>query len=625
MLDLLWPDQDLGLSLDEITCSPDDLDLRIALTAATATCPVCQLPSTFVHSHYPRTLCDLPLANHAVHLRLRVRRFFCRVGDCPRRVFAEQLGTLARPYAHRTTRMAASLRQIGLALGGQAGSRLAADLQLPTSRDTLLRFVRLTPDQPLLCSPPFLGVDDFCWRRGQTYGTILVDLQSGRVVDLLPDREAATFTAWLRTHPGAEIISRDRASAYSEGARIGAPNARQAADRFHVIRNLADALEEVLSRLRTELRQSVHQPIIQAPAPAPASASAPAMPTATNDCIKSPIDATVVPAVPAVPADKHPTTEAGSACISACIEVATIALIPAETTPASNTSTAAPRQTLQPKRSVAKAQQRTIALSQSRRRDRLARYEQVRRLHELGWTQKAIASQVNLAPKTIARWLRHDSFPERQEPAERRSKLDGHKAYIRERCAQGCWNAKQMWRELTEQQGYRGGRTRVRDFVAELRQEHCLSSAHGHGHGAATSGGVLGWQLPSSRELKWLMMKPVASLDNEQYELVREVCRQSKDVTLAYGLVTDFHELVRNRRGRELANWVELALASGVSEMESFARGVLRDFAAVYTGMELEWNNGPVEGNVNRLKLFKRQGYGRAKFDLLRKRLLHAS
>ncbi len=456
--------------------------------------------------------------------------------------------------------------------------------------------MRLTPDEPLLGSPRYLGVDDFCWRRGQTYGTILVDLESGRVIDLLPDRAAATFAAWLQQHPGAELISRDRASAYSEGAARGAPNARQAADRFHLLKNLGNALEELLSRLRSELRQNVQRPTISTTAAAPRDG-----------------DQQAVSAKP--PTDDLPPTTPGNCKIE---------IAHRNTQPTSSRTAVAPplvatsEPTRQPKRAL--SQQRPMALSQSRRSERLARYEEVCRLHELGWSQRAIAKQVNLVPKTVRRWLQQGRFPERQDPPARASKLDGYKVYIRTRCEQGCWNAKQIWQEITEQQGYRGGHTRVRDFVAELRKEPKLG-----GQEELPVASVLGWQLPSARELKWLLMKAVAELDDERYELVRELCRQSRDVTVAYGLITDFAELVRNRRASELNNWVELARASGVREMECFARGILRDFAAVYTGLELEWSNGVVEGHVNRLKLFKRQGYGRAKLDLLRKRLLHAS
>jgi transposase len=491
--------------------------------------------------------------------------------------------------------MAASLRQIGLALGGRAGSRLAAALQLPTSRDSILHFVRLTPDQARRCAPRYLGVDDFCWRRGQTYGTILVDLESGRAIDLLPDRAAASFAAWLRTHPGAEIISRDRASAYSEGACMGAPQARQAADRFHLLKNLADALEELLSRLRADLRHSVQEPLIP-----------PAGCAAMRDGTE-PLGADT-----AVMGAAQLITDLGSSNLEV------VATAPSRvggrptacgaTTPAREMAPAA----------LSAAQQHSLTLRQSRRGNRLACYEEVRRLHDLGWTQKAIGKQVNLAAKTIGRWLRHESFPERRT-AERKTKLDSHKLYIRERCAQGCWNAKQICLEITEQYGYRGGLTRVREFVAELRQEHQRHQAKG-----SPVGGTRGWQLPSSRALKWLLMKPAAKLKDAEYALVGELCQQSREVTVAYGLVTDFQDLVRQRRASELASWVELALASGVREMVSFARGVQRDFAAVFTGMELEWNNGPVEGHVKRLKLLKRQGYGRAKFDLLRKRVLHA-
>jgi transposase len=198
-------------------------------------------------------LADLPSHDRPVRLFLEVRRFYCANTDCCRRIFAERLPTVAAVHARTTVRLDQAHVTIGLALGGEGGARLATRLAMPTSADTLLRRIRraFLPRHPAV---RVLGVDDWAWRKGRCYGTIVCDLESGRPVDLLPDREAATLTTWLKGHPEVEVISRDRAGAYAQAAREGAPQARQVADRWHLLKNIREMLEGVLGRRRDRLQ-----------------------------------------------------------------------------------------------------------------------------------------------------------------------------------------------------------------------------------------------------------------------------------------------------------------------------------------------------------------------------------
>jgi transposase len=252
-------------------CQVDDttaqITLRVQSTQTRAPCPLCATPARRIHSDYGRTLADLPWAQYRVCLQLRVRTWFCRHRACRRRIFTERLPTIAAPWARRTLRLAQRLLALGRALGGKAGVQLGHAWDVVVSRNTLLRLLRQQP-APSFPTPRVLGVDDFALRKRHTYGTILVDLERRQPVALLPERTAEPVAQWLREHPGVEVIARDRSSAYAEGARQGAPNATQVADRFHVLQNLRETLDQVFTTQGPAL-DAVNAAMRQQPVPLP--------------------------------------------------------------------------------------------------------------------------------------------------------------------------------------------------------------------------------------------------------------------------------------------------------------------------------------------------------------------
>jgi transposase len=523
------------VGLEQILSAPDLMTIVVRACRSTAACPACSQVSDRVHSRYVRTLADLPWQGVRVRFRLHTRRFFCDQSSCVRQTFSERLPDTAAPYARRTLRLNEALRLIGFALGGEAGSRLAQRLSLFVSPATLLRRVRQSALPPS-ATPRVLGVDDWAWKRGHRYGTILVDLQTHRVVDLLPVRSAEALAEWLEAHPGVEIISRDRAGGYAEGARLGAPQATQIADRWHLIRNLGEALTRCFEQHASDL-QAAWNEVVQ---PAPP--------------IASPVTASAI---------SRPLNQAE-------------------------------------------------LMRQQRRLRRLRRYEQVLALRQGGATQDEIAQQLSIDVKTIRRYLRVGAFPE-MAARRRATGVDRWMPYLEQRWAEGCHNAAQLWREIQEQ-GFRGCQTTIRQWMARLRGPSLPSQ---------DKKDALRRQVPpSARQTTWLLLHQDGPRTSEQQSYCEILLHRSPDLARVTELVHQFQELCLRRSEESLEVWLAAAQQTG---LRSFALGIERDRAAIEATLQLPWSNGPVEGQVHRLKLIKRQAYGRAGFALLKQRVLQAA
>jgi transposase/predicted transcriptional regulator len=519
--------------------------------AGQACCPECGSPSARVHGGYSRMMADGAVGGRPVLIILAVRRFRCPDRLCAKVTFAEQAEGLTVRYRRRSVPLLGMLAGFGLELGGRAAARLAGALGVPVHSSTVLRLVMALPDPPVTAAPAVTGVDDFALRKGHVYGTVVADAESGDVTGLLPDREAGTLEAWLKAHPGAEVICRDRAGAYAEGAAAGAPGAVQVADRWHLWHNLGEYAEKAVVAHRGCL------------------AGTPDGPAAAGE------DAPVGQLPDAAPAVASPPGPDG--LLDVC------------------------------------GRERALV---SRTRERHAA---VHELLQAGRSQREAAEILGLSPRTVSRFARErDAAGLLVRATSRESKLDPFKPWIDRLLNEGLTSAVALHAEMAATLGWTGSLRAVQRYVRQFRAADGRTRA-----GRTTRPAPAAPPVPKTRQItRWLLSRP-GSLDAEDQAQLTAVTAACPHLDALAGHIRSFAEMMTRRQGLlALEGWLTAVEASDQPQLHSFATGIRRDQQAVTAGLALPFSSAAMEGNVNKIKMIKRQMYGRAGFALLRKRVI---
>ncbi|MEO3978112.1 ISL3 family transposase [Streptomyces sp. CAU 1734] len=510
--------------VEEVTADGGTMVLTARTVTLEASCPGCGEVSGRIHGGYRRRLADLAVAGREVVIDLAVRRFRCPAAACGRRTFVEQIAGLTERFARRTPALRLALERIALALAGRPAARLAAHLSIPLSANSLLRLIRRLPDKNLSAAPRVIGVDDFALKKGHVYGTIIMDMETGERVDVLPDRTSQTLAAWLADHPGAEIVCRDRASAYAEAVRTACPDAIQVADRHHLWMNLCEAVEKCVA--------------------------------AHRGCLPEPAGEAAATPVPDGPNPEAPAAPEGRRAIK-----------------------------------------------------RRERHAAVHDLHDKGVQIQVIAEILGLDRKTVRRYAHAATPADASLATGSRSygQIHAYTPYLHKRWNEGCTDAARLHAEITER-GYLGSKRTVRRHLQQIRAD---------GTPAPDKPREL-----TVRKATWLITTHPDKISESKGLKIKSLLARCPELAAVADCVHAFAQMMTERRGEELGQWLTDIENAGLAPLRSLARGLRQDFDAVTAGLTLEWNSGPVEGNVNRVKRIKRDGYGRAGFDLLRRQIL---
>ena len=503
-----------GLRIDEVRRVGSRVVVTTQNRSSVSACPACGCSSSRVHSRYRRRVADLPAHGHEVAIEIVVRRFRCAEVSCRQRIFAERVANRGiPPFARRTERLDAVVHHCGLALGGRPAARLARRLMLPVSRDTLLRTVRRRTGATTASGLRRIGVDDWAWRKGMRYGTLICDLDRRCIVDLLPDREPGTVAAWLTSHTGLEIVARDRGGGYARAAAHGAPQARQVADRWHLMENASAAFLSAVRRCMSTIRKVVG------------------------------------------------------------VTVVDVALLTSA--------------------------ERLQYDGYCRRREAA---DAIRALARAGTSIKEIARRTDRSRNHVREVLRGG---DRDVFRSRMTILAPYLEALEAEWNEGCRRGAELWRRIRAV-GYPGSIRVVTEWTTRRRR-------------AETVGGLGLGRVPSARRLARLLTVDRDSLSKADAMIVAAIEKDVPSLVVARSLLRRFQTMLRAKATEDLTAWIA---AARESHLASFATGVAADRDAIAAALAEPWSNGQTEGQITKLKLVKRQMYGRANLDLLRARLV---
>lgn len=531
--DLLLPSK-LDLTLFNYEVLPAQVNLEVFSNSCSSICPQCGYSSSKIHSYYYRNIGDLPSGGRTVRIKLQVGKYFCKNSDCNRKIFTERFTSDLVSYGRRFERLNEVLTFCGLELGGNSSKRQSEYYGVSVSASTILRLIKKREILPIN-QPKVIGVDDWAFKKRLKYGTIIVDLENHQVIDLLPDREAATLATWLVKYPTVHVVSRDRSNTYASAITEGRPQAIQVADRWHILKNLTETLEKFLDTQRESIK-----------------------------------------AISIRMAQKS-EQKSSEIAVFENKEASTLVEMPIEK-----------------------------CISKSKYHDK---FYKVKELQAEGYGIRKIASLLKMSRNTIKKyWNRSDFIP---KTSYKRSNVLDFEDYLQKRWSEGQKSAKILYEEI-KQQGFRYSQRTVYDMVRKYPKSP----------NEPMPVSVKATYYSSKQLSIWLGIHQEDWSGNIPIDFLKQLLEDAPIIKKVRHLVFEFKRLMKDKQGDKLQEWCNKATELGIESFQSFVNSINKDFQAIYQAFVSEWSNGQVEGQVNRLKNIKRQMYGRASFELLRKRVV---
>ena len=507
-------------------------------------CPVCGGFSSSVHDYYTRKIQDLSVFQNSTIILLKTRKFKCNNPTCNRKVFSEQTSHLLR-YSRRTVRASKILDTLSIEVTGKLGSILSKQLLLPVSTSTVTR-IALRQPIPAIIQPKVLGVDDWAFRKGKSYGTILIDMETSKPIDLLPSRESLDLKDWLRKYPDIDIVTRDRASAYSSAVNEVCPDTVQIADRFHLLMNLSDALDKYFKSVRPEISSLIK--------------------SKTDEIIK--LSSDIVPSKEKAGDGEHLTANTGLG---------------------------------------------TIKLDQ-----RIEIFEKVKELQADEVSIKGISRVLGISRNTVRLYFIQKTLS--PKTSSKSTNIEIFTKYIVGRLNTNGYKIKDIIEEIIVL-GYNGGRTQAYCNIHTIKSEYKNTAMDFND----IQKNPIHYVKPlSSRSLaKYIGVCINDITDPNERTYMETIIENIPEIGIVRRLVRLFKNMISSGCGN-VKRWIEFIMNSKhkLPGLKTFANGISRDLKAVENGIRLPWSNGAVEGHVNRLKSIKRQMYGRAGFELLRRKVI---
>jgi transposase len=501
-------------------------------------CTNCAKYSYAIHGRYTRTIVDLAVFENKTILYLVTRKFKCKNLKCPQKVFSEQL-PYARKYARRTLRVSKTLELLSIELTCAQGSILSNTLMFPVSNSTLLRIAHKLP-LPQIKQPKVLGIDDWAYRKGVSYGTILIDMETSTPIDLLDSREGSELKTWLSKYPDVKIVTRDRASAYSSAVNQACPDAVQVADRFHLYMNLSDALDKYFKSIGSKIRDVVRGEIGE-----------------SSTC-----------------GVKH-------------------------------------EQANKPGQQVSNA---STAYNDSR----LLKFNQVKELQKKNTSNKRISKSLGMGRATVLLYKGLEALPPRERSTT--TNINSFTNHILEQLKIEGMKVKDIIKGI-KKAGFNGKDTQAYHHINRIKKEFKIEAL---GFKEVQQQPVKYTRLLSAREMvKYIDLEYDKIQDPYERNYIKTLVQNISEIHIVKKLVQLFKSMLKTGIGN-LQKWIQFIKKSKhkLYGLKSFANGLTRDFTAVQNGIKMKWSNGAVEGHVNRIKTIKRQMYGRAGFELLRKKII---